>query len=140
MMIFPLIVDFGMVVLIWMVQLLIYPGFKYFKAENLIIWHRKYTKNMGYIVAPLMLVQLGFHVFSVISAFDLIRLFGLLLVFVFWTFTFLYFVPLHQKISSGSFLQSDLLNLEFINWWRTLVLSLIFLISLVSNTLSVYRF
>lgn len=129
--ILQLIIDFGMLVLIWLVQLLIYPGFKYFGTKNLIIWHRKYTQNMGLIVGPLMLVQLGLHIYSTIFNFSLLRSFNLILVVFTWVYTFLYFVPLHQKISKGVFIRSDLIDLELNNWWRTLIWSIIFILQLI---------
>ena len=33
------IIDFGAVVLIWMVQLVVYPSFTYFQKKELMDWH-----------------------------------------------------------------------------------------------------
>lgn len=127
---FQLVINFGMLVLIWMVQLLIYPGFKYFETKNLIIWHQKYTRNMGVIVAPLMLVQLGIHIYTTYLNFNVLETLNLVLVIFTWVYTFVYFVPLHRKISSGLFKKTDLLQLENQNWWRTFVWSFIFILQL----------
>lgn len=127
---YQLLIDFGMLVLIWMVQLLIYPGFKYFEFDKLIIWHKKYTQNIGIIVGPLMLVQLGLHTYSTYLNFNILESINLGLVVFTWFYTFLYFVPIHRKISSGDFNKNDLRNLENKNWWRTLIWSLVFVFQL----------
>ena len=54
----PYLADFGLLVLIWMVQLVVYPGFKYYQRERLLEWHARYTSRISYIVGPLMLGQL----------------------------------------------------------------------------------
>ena len=53
-----LICDSGLLILIWMVQLVIYPSFSYYKQEDLFKWHETYTKRIAVIVIPLMLGQL----------------------------------------------------------------------------------
>jgi hypothetical protein len=126
-----LIIDFGMLVLIWMVQLLIYPGFKYFEREQLIIWHAKYTRNMTFIVMPLMLIQLLLHSYTTYMGFNLIQLLTLVLVILSWILTFTIFVPLHQKISNNRFEKQDLLHLDSFNWWRTTIWSVIFVLALL---------
>jgi hypothetical protein len=126
-----LIIDFGMLVLIWMVQLLIYPGFKYFEHEQLIIWHAKYTRNMTFIVMPLMLIQLLLHSYTTYMGFNLIQLLTLVLVILSWILTFTIFVPLHQKISNNRFEKQDLLHLDSFNWWRTTIWSVIFVLALL---------
>jgi hypothetical protein len=118
-------------VLIWMVQLLIYPGFKYFEHEQLIIWHAKYTRNMTFIVMPLMLIQLLLHSYTTYMGFNLIQLLTLVLVILSWILTFTIFVPLHQKISNNRFEKQDLLHLDSFNWWRTTIWSVIFVLALL---------
>ena len=54
-----LLVDFGLLVLIWIIQLIIYPSFLFYRAKELITWHKMYTKAIALIVIPLMLGQLG---------------------------------------------------------------------------------
>ena len=53
-----LLVDIGLVVLIWMVQLIVYPSFTFYSKENLVNWHQKYTARIAVIVIPLMFLQL----------------------------------------------------------------------------------
>ena len=53
------IADTGMLVILWMVQLMIYPGFLRHEARELVAWHKKYTFRVSFIIMPLMFAQLG---------------------------------------------------------------------------------
>ncbi len=59
------LIDFGLVVLLWLVQRIIYPSFMQVAPERLVEWHAQYTQQMGYIVVPLMFGQLGLSVLAV---------------------------------------------------------------------------
>lgn len=124
-------VDFGLVVLIWMVQLIVYPSFTYFKAANLLNWHKAYTPRITVIVAPLMFAQVALHTYRLIFNFSLINLGTIIIIGLLWLITFLYFVPLHQKIETNNYTQKDLQNLISRNWMRTILWSLIFIINIV---------
>jgi hypothetical protein len=53
------VVSFGLIVLIWLVQLVIYPAFASIAPERFARWHARYTRTVTWIVAPLMLGQAG---------------------------------------------------------------------------------
>ncbi len=44
-----LLFDFGLVVLIWIVQLVIYPGLCYYSETDLLKWHKLYTSRIAYV-------------------------------------------------------------------------------------------
>ncbi len=120
--------DAGLVVLIWMVQLIVYPSFTYFNKENLIAWHQKYTTEIAIIVVPLMLTQLILGIITVYIDANLVTITTLLIVLFLWVFTFLGFAPLHFKISEGKSNQKLLLLLIQRNWTRTFLWSGLFLL------------
>ena len=124
-----LLFDAGLFVLIWMVQLVIYPSFTFYNPNNLKRWHDKYTKQITFIVLPLMLGQLasiGVQLWEDVTWYTLLS--GVL-VFLLWGSTFLKFVPLHNCITSGDFERKTLEDLILYNWGRTVLWSLLFLIS-----------
>jgi len=94
-------INFGLVVLIWMVQLIIYPSFLYYETKNLVIWHQKYTGQITIIVAPLMFAQLGLSVLEAYSNLAALSIAQLSLVIFAWFFTFVFFVLTHNKLSEG---------------------------------------
>jgi len=127
---YRLLVDFGLLVLIWIVQLVVYPGFGYYQRESLVKWHRKYTLQITYVVFPLMVTQLllsGIQLWNMISWYT-----GscFLIVIWLWLSTFLQFVPLHNKISEDDFDKKTILQLVQKNWLRTFLWTVLFFMSL----------
>jgi len=122
-----LLFDFGLVVLIWLVQLVVYPSFKKYVKGDLIAWHTIYVKRIALIVGPLMIGQLILWGLQLYQRQSLYTLIIFLLVLFLWVFTLIYFAPVHRRISNGSFTPFVLDQLEKINWVRTLLWTLIFL-------------
>lgn len=123
-----LFVDFGLVVLIWLVQLIIYPSFLYYQKENLINWHRIYTSRIFIIVVPLMVVQLLLSIISIYININLESITSFVIILLLWSITFTFFAPLHFKISGGEISLKQLNILVKLNWVRTILWSILFLI------------
>ena len=130
-----LLADFGLVVLIWLVQLVIYPGFLYFRAENLATWHKKYTSLISYIVGPLMLVQLMLAIYLLITLPTFFNAAGLLMILAIWSTTFLHFVPMHEAVADGELNENLLNDLVHKNWLRTILWTFVFLSSAIQYVL-----
>ena len=130
-----LLADFGLVVLIWLVQLVIYPGFLYFRAENLATWHKKYTSLISYIVGPLMLVQLMLAIYLLITLPTFFNAAGLLMILAIWATTFLHFVPMHEAVADGELNENLLNDLAHKNWLRTILWTFVFLSSAIQYVL-----
>jgi hypothetical protein len=124
--IFRLLIDFGLLVLIWMVQLIIYPSFIYYTSERLVDWHIKYTRLIGFIVAPLMIIQFGIAIYQISWATTSYSVISLTIICAVWLSTFLQFVPIHRNISEGRANDEMLLSLAKKNWLRTVLWTLLF--------------
>lgn len=125
-----LLVDFGLLVLIWMIQLIVYPSFKYYAPNNLITWHKIYTTRLSLIVIPLMVGQLGLAAYLALFFNQLVSSVSLLMIVLLWLSTFLQFVPRHLAISKGNITTPLLNELVQKNWIRTLGWSLVFMLQL----------
>lgn len=121
-----LICDAGLLVLIWMVQLIIYPSFSYYKLENLYKWHTTYTKRIAVIVIPLMVGQLITVTLQVIEKQDEYTFSSSLLVLFVWLSTFIQFVPLHTNIGREINVVASIKKLKIQNWLRTFLWTLLF--------------
>ena len=124
------LLDFGLMILIWMVQLLIYPSFSHFSTPALQKWHERYTFNMALIVIPLMFGQFivyGIQVYRTQTNFTVC---GLMIVIALWIFTFSNFVPLHKSINDNTSSQNTLKRLVSSNWIRTILWTVLFLWSI----------
>jgi hypothetical protein len=125
--------DVGLLVLIWMVQLLIYPSFCYFEKEGFDRWHHIYMRNITFIVLPLMLGQLllsGYLLFY-LQDFSVLRILDFVLVGSMWLSTALFYKPLHEKLVKQRFDIPLCHQLDRTNWWRTAVWTLIVLLHLL---------
>lgn len=129
-MIYKLLFDFGIVVLIWMTQLIVYPSFTQFDPSDLQRWHASYTMRISLIVMPLMFGQLGFHVYQLTQQIGLLQIIALILIVLAWANTFLYAVPLHNQIGAGVEVIEFAEKLVSVNAWRTGFWSVVFLIDL----------
>lgn len=130
MQIFKLLVDFGLVILIWITQLIVYPGFGYYTAEGLHQWHSKYTAAISIIVAPLMLAQVALHVWNAFQNQGIINWINIFFIILIWINTFGFAVPLHNQIGAGEGVLESVHRLVSINWYRTVLWSVIFGLSL----------
>ena len=92
-----LLVDTVFLYLIWVIQLVIYPSFKYISYQNFSIWHKNYCNIIGIFVIPLMLFQL---IESVILVIDLRSVLNFTVVIITWALTFTVFVHIHKKLSN----------------------------------------
>lgn len=124
-----ILVDFGLVVLIWIVQRIVYPSFLYYNPTTLLAWHKKYRSRFGYLVIPLMVGQLGLSVYHAITLTTLYTLVDLVLILLLWLSTFLQFVPIHTTIAKGRVNEKLLVTLVRKNWIRTLLWTVVFLCS-----------
>ena len=114
------LLDFGMVVVLWLVQLVIYPSFLRVAPEALTEWHRCYTFRVSFILIPLLFGQLGavgwqaWHG-GVADRAALGCLLGC------WGLTFGVSVPLHRRLAAGDTATATRQALVRTNWPRTLL-------------------
>ncbi|MBS3739528.1 hypothetical protein [Mesohalobacter halotolerans] len=128
---YKLIPDIGLMVLIWLVQLIIYPSFRYYNPNNLKSWHRPYTSRITVVVLPLMLSQIVISIILLlISNWSSYYIIDSLLVLLTWVLTFVIFVPLHQNIDKNQEASASVSQLIKYNWLRTILWSLIALLSI----------
>lgn len=136
-----LVFDTGVFVLIWLVQLVIYPSFCHYPSDALKTWHKVYTKRVTLVVLPLMFGQLLLNLFNVISASSPLNVLKLVLILMAWLLTFGIFVPLHTAVDKeqGKELASLTKKLVRKNWYRTIVWSVVLVIE-VLQVITPYRF
>lgn len=121
--------DIAMVILIWLVQLVIYPAFRVVDQDKFNDWHLQYMMTISRIVVPLMLIQALCHGFltgirpSAIQWVSSGALLGA------WITTFKLSVPCHQMLQKSGY-QAETINLLInSNWIRTFLWSLVLLLT-----------
>lgn len=126
-----LLIDAGLLVLIWLVQLVIYPAFRHIEEAGFADWHQNYTLRVGIIVGPLLLAQVAL---MIVLHWQNPKLDGRILVpealvAIAWIITYICSVPCHRTLSS----KKDHPAIELLirtNWLRTLCWTTTFLIHL----------
>lgn len=96
-----LLVDFGLVVLIWLVQLVVYPSFGRFARADLLRWHPVYTRRVSFVVLPLMVAQLGLALVELGGEPIVGAWWSAAFVAVAWVVTFAWSVGCHRRIAEG---------------------------------------
>ena len=120
------LVDFGMCVVLWLVQLVIYPSFLRLKSSELIAWHKAYTFRVSFVILPLMFGQLALSILSVVGDASILEWTAFVFVLVCWILTFFVSVPLHRKIEQNDITRETRQKLITTNWPRTILWSVIF--------------
>ena len=108
--------------LIWIIQLVHYPAFKYVDSSNFVKFEKFHTQQISLIVIPVMLLELVTAVQLVFINGSLIMKLNLLLALAIWTVTFIYSAPCHVKLSKGK--NEKIIDLLIkTNWLRTFLWS-----------------
>lgn len=122
---YQLATDSGLLVLIWLVQLIIYPSLSYLNEAAFIRWHARYFLRICCIASPLILTQ---------AAIELVKLpagtgepVRLLLLTVIWAVTALFSLPCHFQLHRQGKRTAVISRLIQTNWLRTVCWTLLFL-------------
>lgn len=112
--------------IIWFVQVVHYPLFSEVGAAGFTVYEAKHTKRTGWVVAPLMTVELasGIALLWYLPPSTPLPLAqaGLFLLILIWASTMLLQVPLHRRLVKG-FDAAAHRKLVRSNWLRTLAWS-----------------
>lgn len=112
----------GFCTLLWVVQLVIYPQMATVREADFTAYHARHMRRITRIVAPLFMLEglaatttfwLGWHHAPWIQSASV------LLFFANSAFTFLWFVPAHQRLAAGGMDEDLLRRLVVMNAWRT---------------------
>ena len=122
--VFNLAVSWGLLSLIWLVQIIIYPGFISIPSKDFAGYHRWYATRIACIVAPLMIceviITIGWIILDNYAVFPIISIF---LVLIIWLSTFVLQVPIHKQLQTGKD-DACIKRLVTTNWIRTIAWSL----------------
>lgn len=120
-----------MVVILWLVQLVIYPSFLVCDLSKLAEWHRAYTRRVGWVIIPIMFIQLPLLAWLNYQAPSGANLAALICVMACWGLTFGVSVPLHRKMDRGDTSSKTVQCLIRTNWPRTILWTAAFVLGLI---------
>lgn len=123
-----LLITFFLVGLIWVVQIVQYPGFVKVGAETFPTFHRLHVEHITWVVAVPMLLELLLALSILIirpNQLDFVlNIILFTLVGIIWAVTFFAALPLHNQLSEQGFNAEIIQRLINVNWVRTLAWTL----------------
>ncbi len=122
--------SFGLVVLIWLVQIIIYPAFAGIAPDRFASWHAGYTRAVTWIVAPLMLAQIALLAWLAVVRPSPRILLAAATVSVAWVATFALAVPAHDQLQEIGLVRAVVTRLVTGYWVRTVAWTLAFVLLL----------
>ena len=126
---FNIIINSILVGVILMTQFINYPLFKSIKSD-FTNYHKKYTERMGYVVAPLMVIELILVTYIFLHHKEnLFVIFIFLLTIIIWASTFFIQVPIHNTLSKKKE-KNKIIKLNKSNYIRTICWILKLIISI----------
>ncbi len=125
-----LAIDFTMLLLLLLVQVIIYPAFQFIQELHFRSWHEAYCRKITFFVMPVMTVQFVEASFLLVQHFHLLTGLKFSGVLAAWYLTFSIFVPLHNQLRLGWSLHL-IEKLIHWNWIRTFTWGMVFLLSCI---------
>jgi hypothetical protein len=119
-----LAVSWGLLLLIWLVQIIIYPNFERIPAAEFVEYHSWYVKRIGSIVGPMMIVEaVGLVCWLYRDHYSPPGLIAAVLVLIIWLSTFTLQVPMHKRLAREKN-ETVIRHLVNSNWIRTIAWSI----------------
>ncbi len=110
---------FFMTGIIWLIQLVHYPAFKYIDESKFEKFHSFHSTRITYIVAPVMAFEL-LTAFALCFSVQTIYIWNFILVLILWALTGFVSVPLHNSLTEGYDIKK-INQLVKTNWYRTAI-------------------
>lgn len=129
-----LAVDTASLVLIWLVELVIYPAFLHFPLQEFRTWHLIYTKRVVFVVVPVLLAQLTVYICLAVvnpAAWDIWLNIGLMVMV--WLVTFILAMPLHNSLDVVESHTVTARRLIKVNIYRTFLWTAMWIITFIMH-------
>ncbi len=110
---------FFMAGLIWLIQLVHYPGLAFVDSKRFLEFHSFHSKKITFIVLPIMTVELV-TAFLLSLSWNQIFIWNFISVITLWVLTGLVSVPIHNSLTAAMDLKK-IHRLVITNWFRTAV-------------------
>jgi hypothetical protein len=121
--------------LIWTIQLVHYPSFRFIAADQFPSFHELHSRRITWLVLPLMVAEAVVATAGLFFSPTLFQILGFLLVVCIWLSTFFISVPLHNRLSSGGADPEIIAQLVRTNWLRTVLWTLAMILLLLRKWL-----
>lgn len=127
------LLDFGIVIVVWLAQVIMYPSLAHIERDAFVSWHRKYTRRIAFFVIPLLCGQA--IVVGIMLYYDasLLTVLSAALIFACWASTSGLSVPCHVQLQRAGKDLQVIRKLVWTNLIRTVLWTAVFLIGISQN-------
>lgn len=128
--------DFGIVTVVWLAQVIMYPSLVHIERDAFVSWHRKYSSRIAFFVIPLLCGQAIIVGIMVYNDASFLNVLSATVIFLCWVSTFGLSVPCHAKLQRSGKDISVIRRLVWTNLIRTILWSLVCMIGIWSTLFS----
>jgi membrane glycosyltransferase len=107
--------------IIWIVQLLIYPGFAFVDENQFLNMHNRHTNNITLVVGPFMGLEMLTAALLTLQNTNFFFVSNLVGVIFLWALTGFVSVPIHNELAKKSKSVEHIRKLTQTNWPRTTI-------------------
>jgi hypothetical protein len=127
------IFDVGIVIVVWLAQVIMYPSLAHIEESVFVSWHRRYANRIAFFVIPLLCGQAIIVAMQIFMGGGILPIISGLIIVLCWTSTFGLSVPCHAKLQRSG---KDLKVIERLVWTnliRTLLWTFVFGLGLLQT-------
>ena len=120
--------DLGIVIVVWLAQVIMYPSLAHIERDAFVSWHRKYSSRIAFFVIPLLCGQA--IIVGILVYYDacFLTVLSAALISACWASTFGLSVPCHAQLQRGGKDLQVMRKLVWTNLIRTLLWTAVFVI------------
>jgi hypothetical protein len=122
--------DFGIVIVVWLAQAIMYPSFEHVEEPVFVAWHRTYNRRIAFFVIPLLCGQAIIVGISVYYDASFLTALSAALISTCWVSTFCLSVPCHVQLQRAGKDLHVIRKLVWTNLIRTMLWTAVFLIGI----------
>ena len=123
--------DLGIVIVVWLAQVIMYPSLAHIERDAFVSWHRKYSSRIAFFVIPLLCGQAIIVGILVYYEASLLNVFSAALIAACWASTFGLSVPCHARLQRAGKDLQVIRKLVRTNLIRTMLWTAVFLIGIL---------
>jgi hypothetical protein len=136
-------VSLALAAVLWVVQLVVYPAFRWIEPSRFVLWHEGYTGAVTWVVAPLMLLQLAGVAarYLFLESLEPLWLLEAACTLAAWAVTVFVSVPLHSRLQEElppALRLAVMRRLVQTNWPRTVAWSVCAFCSWIAASKTVF--
>jgi hypothetical protein len=128
------IFDFGIVIVVWLAQAIMYPSLEHIEENVFVEWHQTYSTRIAFFVIPLLCGQAIIVGIMIYYGGSFLTLLSVAMIALCWASTFGLSVPCHARLQRFGKDLTVIRKLVRTNFIRTILWTTVFLIGICQHS------